>query len=92
MTVRVIIGIIVGMAAGGLMGHVGQCSSGACPLTANPYRGAIYGGVVGALIALSATGSRGGREDSPEEQTGAPHQEEAEEGNHAAGTTDPDKP
>jgi thioredoxin 1 len=54
---KVIIGIAVGVALGALMGHFGKCSSGGCPLTANPYRGAIYGGVMGALFAFSFAGS-----------------------------------
>jgi hypothetical protein len=53
MVIRIIIGIAVGMGLGGLMGYYGQCSSGACPLTATPYRGAIYGGVMGALMVTS---------------------------------------
>jgi len=54
---KVIIGIAVGVALGALMGHFGKCSSGGCPLTANPYRGAIYGGVMGALFAFSFAGT-----------------------------------
>jgi len=44
------------MCIGALMGHFGKCSTGGCPLTANPYRGAIYGGVMGALFAFSFAG------------------------------------
>lgn len=36
---------------GALMGARGSCETGACPLTANPYRGAVYGAVMGFLIA-----------------------------------------
>ena len=57
MFIKVIIGIVIGVAVGALMGHFGKCSSGGCPLTANPYRGAIYGGVMGALFAFSFAGS-----------------------------------
>ena len=53
MTLRLVLGIAVGIGLGALMGYFGKCSSGACPLTANPYRGAIYGGIVGALFSLS---------------------------------------
>jgi hypothetical protein len=61
MTLRLIIGIAIGMGLGALMGHFGKCSTGACPLTANPFRGAIYGGVLGALFSLSldSSGSSG---------------------------------
>ena len=51
---KTILGILVGAAIGAVVGHFGKCSSGACPLTANPFRGAIYGAVMGALFALSS--------------------------------------
>jgi hypothetical protein len=53
MSVRVIIGIVVGASIGGLMGYFGQCSSGTCPLTSTWWRGAIYGGVMGLLLMMS---------------------------------------
>jgi len=57
MMTRLIIGLAIGMGMGALMGYFGKCSSGACPLTANPFRGAIYGGIMGALFAFSMAGS-----------------------------------
>ncbi len=56
MIIRVVVGVAIGICLGALMGHYGQCSSGTCPLTANPIRGAIYGGVMGALFAFSFAG------------------------------------
>jgi hypothetical protein len=52
-----ILRIAIGVIAGGLLGFafyklVG-CSSGACPLTSNPFTSTLYGSVVGALIASS---------------------------------------
>lgn len=44
-------GVLIGGSIGIVMGYFGKCSSGVCPLTANPYRGAIYGAVMGALLA-----------------------------------------
>ncbi len=38
---------------GSMMGYYGKCSSGACPLTANPFRGAIWGAFIGALLGFS---------------------------------------
>ncbi len=35
------------------MGHFGKCSSGMCPLTANPFRGAFFGAFLGVLFSLS---------------------------------------
>jgi thioredoxin 1 len=51
MITRILLGVVIGGAIGAVLGYFGKCSSGACPLTANPYRGAIYGAVVGALLA-----------------------------------------
>ncbi len=50
MVLKIIIGIIIGGVIGAIMGYYGKCSSGACPLTANPWRGGVYGAVMGALI------------------------------------------
>lgn len=51
--IKVIISIAVGAACGAVMGYFGKCSSGACPLTATPWRGAIYGAVMGAIFGIS---------------------------------------
>ena len=51
---RLLIGISVGACIGGLMGYFGKCTSGACPLTANPYRGALFGAVIGVVLSMSA--------------------------------------
>ena len=64
---------IIGAAIGGLVGYfvlyklIG-CSTGACPITANPYASTVYGVILGALVAnmftfpakQPATGSAGG--------------------------------
>jgi thioredoxin 1 len=50
MIVRILLGVVIGGAIGAVLGYFGKCSSGSCPLTANPYRGAIYGAVMGALL------------------------------------------
>ena len=57
MVVRLLMGIGIGACIGALMGYFGKCSSGACPLTANPYRGAVYGGIMGAVFAVMLAGS-----------------------------------
>ena len=49
---KIILSIIIGAAIGSVMGYFGKCSSGTCPLTSNPYRGALYGAVLGVLFAL----------------------------------------
>jgi len=45
--------VLGGAALGALMGYFGQCSSGTCPLTSTWWRGALYGGLLGLLAALS---------------------------------------
>ena len=52
MWIRMLIGGAVGLVAGGLLGYFGKCSSGSCPLTANPYRGAMFGVIAGIMFAL----------------------------------------
>lgn len=51
---RFLIPIAVGAAIGSALGYFGQCSSGTCPLTSTWWRGAIYGSVMGLLMALGA--------------------------------------
>jgi len=53
MVIRILFGVIIGGAIGAVLGYFGKCSSGSCPLTANPYRGAIYGAVVGILLSTA---------------------------------------
>ena len=50
MIARLLFGIMIGGLIGAGLGYFGKCSSGTCPLTANPNRGAVYGAVVGALL------------------------------------------
>jgi hypothetical protein len=49
--------VLAGVVLGGLMGYFGQCTSGTCPLTSTWWRGALYGGFLGLLMALSARAS-----------------------------------
>ena len=55
MYLRILLGIAVGGGLGALMGYFGQCSSGACPLTATWWRGAIFGALIGAMMVGSMT-------------------------------------
>jgi hypothetical protein len=45
--------ILLGAVLGGLMGRFGGCTGGTCPLMATPWRGALYGAVIGLLFALA---------------------------------------
>ena len=56
MILRIAIGLLVGVALGALVGRTQSCQTGACPLTANPRRGAIWGGLLGLMFAFSLPG------------------------------------
>ena len=49
--------VLAGVVLGGLMGYFGQCTSGTCPLTSTWWRGALYGGFLGLLLALGGRSS-----------------------------------
>lgn len=53
MWIRLIVGLLIGAGAGALLGATNSCADGACPLTANPWRGALWGAVLGVGFALS---------------------------------------
>ena len=63
-----LLGLLIGAALGSALGYFGQCTSGTCPLTTTWWRGAIYGGVIGLLFAVSSS-SRAERS-----QIEAPHE------------------
>jgi hypothetical protein len=44
---------VVGAALGAVVGYFGRCASGACPLTSSWWRGALYGGFLGLVTALT---------------------------------------
>jgi len=52
MWTHALIGGAIGLVAGGAIGYLGKCSTGSCPLVGSPLRGAIFGAIIGALIAL----------------------------------------
>lgn len=64
---KVLIGGIIGLVAGGVLGYFGKCSSGSCPLTANPYRGAMFGALIGVLFAFSMTQGCGSKEQQSDD-------------------------
>ena len=45
-----IFSVLIGGGLGAALGYFGKCSSGTCPLTANWWRGALYGAVLGFLF------------------------------------------
>ena len=50
---KVVLGLILGAGAGYLWYRVVGCSTGACPLTSNPYISTLYGALMGLTISLS---------------------------------------
>ena len=54
-----LLSLLIGGGLGALIGRFGQCSSGACPLTANWKRGAVYGAVIGLVFHLASGGAMG---------------------------------
>ena len=48
---KIIVILLIGAGIGGLMGYFGKCADGTCPLTANPYRGALWGLFLAGIIA-----------------------------------------
>ena len=45
--------VLAGATLGAAMGYFGQCTSGTCPLTSTWWRGALYGGVLGLIVAFN---------------------------------------
>ena len=83
MAIRLLPGVLIGGAIGAVLGYFGKCSSGTCPLTANPFRGTLYGAIVGGLLVsvLSVLPQEGATssEDKPElsrETMGVPENSE----------------
>ncbi len=56
--IQMVVGLLIGGGLGALMGYFGKCTTGACPLTANPWRGGFIGAAIGGLFALSAGSAR----------------------------------
>lgn len=47
-----VIGVLIGAVLGFMYYKFVGCSTGACPITSNPWISTIYGGVIGLLITL----------------------------------------
>jgi thioredoxin 1 len=56
--IQLTVGLVLGGGLGAVMGYFGKCTTGACPLTANPWRGAFLGALMGGLLAFSMGSSR----------------------------------
>jgi len=49
---RAVVGALLGGAAGFAMYRFVGCSTGACPLTSNPFISTVYGAVIGLLAVM----------------------------------------
>lgn len=58
MFIQLVVGLVIGGSLGAVMGYFGKCTTGACPLTANPLRGGLIGAILGGVLAFSAGSSR----------------------------------
>jgi hypothetical protein len=47
---KALIGILIGGIIGFAVGYFGKCSSGACPLTSNPFISTLIGALIGFMI------------------------------------------
>ncbi len=54
----VVFALAIGAALGGALGYYGKCTTGTCPLTSTPKRGALYGLALAALFAVPNVMSR----------------------------------
>jgi len=50
---KIIVAAAIGGAIGFLVGYLGRCSSGTCPLTGNPVVSTIVGAVIGIVSVLA---------------------------------------
>ena len=64
--IQLALGLLIGGRLGAVMGYFGKCTTGTCPLTANPWRGAFMGALIGGLFAFSAGSSRSVPQAGPE--------------------------
>lgn len=56
MWIRLLLPILIGAALGGAIGFKRSCTTGGCPFTANPRRGAVWGGIMGLAFSVAFLG------------------------------------
>ena len=84
MIIRLLIGAVIGALAGAVTGYFGKCSSGVCPLTANPLRGMIFGALIGAFFALSLGYGKGASTETFAQPQPSPQMEQPKEAKETA--------
>lgn len=66
LVIQLLVGLLIGGGMGAMLGYWGKCSTGTCPLTANPYRGAFIGALMGGMLVFTSFGSRPNPEGNEE--------------------------
>ena len=61
---NLVLSILAGAGLGAAVGYFGKCSSGACPLTANWWRGGLYGAFLGFMFQAVSPGGAAGSSGS----------------------------
>ncbi|MFB3890593.1 MAG: DUF6132 family protein [Phycisphaerae bacterium] len=61
---RLVIGAAAGVLIGAAIGYFGKARGGTCPLMCNPWGGAIFGAIVGMVVAYSMGGRVGTEPES----------------------------
>lgn len=56
--IRILIGAAAGILIGAIVGYIGKCRTGTCPLTSNPLYGALFLGLLGAFIGWASAKSQ----------------------------------
>ncbi len=54
---NLVVVVAIGAGIGGVLGYFGKCTSGTCPLTANWWRGAMFGALLGAIVYATSAGN-----------------------------------
>ena len=70
MITRLLIGVAIGALIGALLGSTRSCAGGGCPLTATPGRGAVWGGLLGLMLAFSVAPTQARSPGTTDPQTG----------------------
>jgi hypothetical protein len=52
MIIRLIAGVVIGAGLGFAYYKFVGCSSGACPITSNPYISSLYGALIGGMLSM----------------------------------------
>ncbi len=52
MTIKILLGMVLGAAGGYGWYRLVGCSTGSCPITSNPFISTLYGALIGLLVSI----------------------------------------